>query len=226
MSARRAFTLIELMVVISIIAILAGLLLPAVAMAREMARRTQCASQLRQIGLAFESYLADNRSIYPFAEDPVSTSPYYWFWMGRGWRGSIVPYLAGVREVLYCPDDTTAPEKWESTSYGYSMAFYHSSDQIDAMHSSADTYSNPVPSRRRSSDQVAFPSSKVLVAEWLSNHQPVANDPGWWGWLGARNCLFPDGHVVYRTARSISAANDGFPDFNLTVHGIRGKDVE
>ena len=106
------------------------------------------------------------------------------------------------------------------------MAFYHSADQIDAMTAAANTYSSPVPTRRRSSDQVAFPSNKVLVAEWLSNHQPVANDPGWWGWVGARNCLFADGHVDYRTARSIKPANDGFPDFNLTAHGIRGKDVE
>ena len=226
MGTRKAFTLLELLVVISIIAILAGLLMPAVAKARGMAHRTQCASQLRQIGLGFESYLADNHSIYPFADDPVSTSPYYWLWMGRGWRGAMLPYLEGVRQVLYCTDDATAPQTWESTSYGYSMAFYHSPEQIDAMSSAANTYSNPVPTRRRSSDQVAFPGSKALVAEWLSNHQPVANDPGWWGWVGARNCLFADGHVGYRTARSINPANDNLPDFNLTAHGIRGKDVE
>ena len=116
MGKRRAFTLVELLVTVCIIAILAGLLLPAVARARGMAHRTQCASQLRQIGLSFDAYLADNHSVYPFADDPVSTSPYYWLWMGRGWRAAIVPYLEGVRQVLYCPDDDTAPDKWESTS--------------------------------------------------------------------------------------------------------------
>ncbi len=54
--ARRAFTLIELLVVIAIIAVLIALLLPAVQQAREAARRTQCKSQLKQLGLAIHNY--------------------------------------------------------------------------------------------------------------------------------------------------------------------------
>ncbi len=226
MKPRRAFTLVELVVVTAIVAALAALLLPALLSAMERGRRVKCGAQLHQVGIAFGLYLSDNDQTYPWAQDPVSTDPYVWFWMGRGWRRAVEPYFEGNPSVLYCPSDQTAPEKWESTSYGYSMAFYHTAEQIDSLTAAAATYSDPQPARPQSSDRVACPALKVMVAEWLSNHNRIAADPGWWGWQGARNCLFADAHVEYHGAGEVLPANDGFPDFNLTLHGILGKDLE
>lgn len=225
----QAFTLIELLVVIAIIAMLLAILVPSLNKARAAARRVVCSHNLRQIGLAVDMYTHDYDGHYPCAQDPISTSPAYWLWMGRGWRKWVQPYLSSIVDpnnpsVLLCPVDRTDPAKFESTSYSYSMAFYHSPEQIDSIDDKALTYSNPKPSIHQAVTDVAFPATKILIGEWTSNHAPVEQDQGWWSWEGTRCFLFADGQVTFLKAQAIRPARDNLPDANLTIHGIKGRD--
>jgi len=222
------FTLIELLVVISIIALLLAILMPSLRKARSLAVRLRCTANLKQIDLAMNLYLNGNDNIFPCAEDPLPAG--YWLWMGRGWRSFIEPQMGGNIDannpsVLFCPKDKTSEEKYESTSYSYSMSFYHSPEQIDSLSKTEDTYKNPLPSVKQKDFNVKKPAGKIMIGEWLSNHTPIDSDSGWWCWEGARNFLFVDGHTDILEAKKIRAARDGFPDANLTLHGIKGIDI-
>jgi len=97
---RNGFTLIELLVVIAIIAILAAILFPVFAKAREKARQTTCASNLKQLALAVIQYTQDYDETPPcgMTLPVVAGNGYYYF--GVGWGGQIYPYVKSP-ELLY-----------------------------------------------------------------------------------------------------------------------------
>ncbi|MEO0476008.1 MAG: prepilin-type N-terminal cleavage/methylation domain-containing protein [Planctomycetota bacterium] len=103
---RKAFTLVELLVVISIIALLIAILLPALGSARESARQTQCLSNVRGFGQSFVSHAADNKG-----------TPFPIFNARKHWTEVAEVYQSDTDQAFVCPEANTVDES-ASSAYG------------------------------------------------------------------------------------------------------------
>lgn len=123
---RRGFTLIELLVVIAIIAILASILFPVFARAREKARSAVCLSNLKQLMLSVEMYLDDYDELFPYQSSDNDVENW--------WHGRILPYVKN-KLIFTCPSDNrdaqdrvayiTVGNKHWPMSYGINGLLYH-----------------------------------------------------------------------------------------------------
>jgi prepilin-type N-terminal cleavage/methylation domain-containing protein/prepilin-type processing-associated H-X9-DG protein len=164
---RRGFTLIELLVVIAIIAILIGLLLPAVQKVRESAARTQCANNLHQLAVAVQAY-HDDYHFFPTNAGPGyafnSSSPNCWSWLAR-----ILPYVEQTNLYTACniPNGTIA------------AAGVNVSQIIPAFVCPSDPFGG-----RTRTDEAnigsSFPSGAVITVG-PTNYKGVAGDNWMWG---------------------------------------------
>lgn len=210
---RRGFTLIELLVVIAIIAILAAILFPAFAKARESARRSSCSSNLKQIGIGMMQYTQEYDEKYPLARYFVADGN------ETNWGQRLQPYIKSF-DLFKCPSnsdngkfmgwgaspenpwpDRSNPPKFElavrQTPVSYAMNFMIG----DPFWAGGGT--------GQSLAVIQEPTRKILVAErrygggqwsepgvmwddWLGGQ---FRDVGFAGHLGTSNYLFADGHV-------------------------------
>jgi prepilin-type N-terminal cleavage/methylation domain-containing protein len=208
----RGFTLIELLVVIAIIAILAAILFPVFARAREKARQTTCTSNVKQLGLAWMMYVQDNDETYPPNNSPSAPNSEWQLRPGSfpcrpcrpvnkitgktyDPRPFALPYIKNT-QIFVCPSDT-GPRGWiQDPSNGQPI-----------WQAEGTSYClNTVMTRLGSLAAIPLPAETYMGAEILSWH---SDDPitYWFNRSGGpvRVAYFVDGHAKLTTEDLIAS---------------------
>jgi len=186
---RRAFTLIELLVTISVIGLLVGIMVPALSSARASAKRTACASNLRQVGAGLAMYMSANRDRFPHASFMPSMIPLPDTGPKPIRIADVLKIEVGEPQAFHCPSDIADDARLDPNR---GLSYFQSEG-------SSYEYRTRPPLGGRTAPEVSamFDRFDIKVADnafWVLRDYNNFHGPG--GKPGARRYLYSDGHVT------------------------------
>jgi prepilin-type N-terminal cleavage/methylation domain-containing protein/prepilin-type processing-associated H-X9-DG protein len=179
---KRAFTLLELLVVTAIIGVLAAIAVPVIAGVQSRAKQTACASNLRQLGMAITAYAGENDGAFPESAHTDEK---------KSWVYTLAPYLGNVDEVRICPADPKAEARRRAETTSYVINEYMAVAKTGPFVKTVESYNN----LRR----LALPSRTITVFigsdrmdEGITNDHTHSRN--WRGWEQVLDDIQPDRH--------------------------------
>lgn len=224
LSKKRGFTLIELLVVIAIIAILAAILFPVFARAREAARKSSCSSNMKQIVTGMLMYAQDYDEKFPAGKDNCSHGPFD-SWMQNGtddfhmqaffWSVMVQPYIKNV-QVFKCPSAIDGNWKdWFSGGQAVTML----RAQLPGIRTLSYEFKLADALAARCGHSMASynaPAQMGMIFEGWQTGAPHDGENYWTGWKqSGNNIAFHDGHVAWKRMSQHRMAECGSNDVDL-----------
>ena len=185
-----AFTLIELLVVIAIIAILAGMLIPALAKAKEKGQRISCLNNLRQVSLFMQFYTDDNRDIYPAHRNHGLNNADELPSRTNWWGATIIGYARNQSNLFHCPAikgkrlDNGLAWVWafdcHKVGYGINSWFLALWPYTDGSLTVGGIRFDTKPWFKRTS--IIRPSDNFLIGDSMPKMDGMWSSSCWWPW--------------------------------------------
>ena len=208
---RKAFTIIELLIVIAIIGILAAMLLPALKTANDTANRIVCASNLKQLGTAFAMYVNDYNDFTPTCQSMYNGS------LSTNWPCALYPELNGNAKVFHCPSLMKGIDRTYGSNLGSTFTI-RGPDYIG--YGFNQNAVGRIPSQNCKFSKYKNPSALCLMLETTEGDiYFTQSNADLWAYRhnNTMNVLYADGHIDTMKIFTILTSKVGYIPYNAVA---------